>query len=237
GADGSWQLVGTAPVALGNAALAGLAVGSTGPTQAATFASVAVTPTVPVGANLDAVNDWSLANSFVDAFKQSRAFTALNHPGAPTTDANGWPTEDFQTYVQTGALNTAHIYNGTYKLSFTGRATVGISIMAGTLANVVYNAATNTTTADVTLNAGDADGGWYIVLQFRNLARGFSNVKLIRPGYAANTTQVFTDQFLAQIANFTTLRVMDWAQTNNNPVVNWSDRTKPTDALQSGPKG
>ena len=33
----------------------------------------------------------------------------------------------------------------------------------------------------------DSDGGWYLVLQFRNLSNGFGNVKLVRQGYAART--------------------------------------------------
>src|SRR5205085_2700963 len=108
--------------------------------------------------------------------------------------------------VQTGALNTAHDFDGTYKLSFTGRADVGLSVTQGALANVVYDAATNKTTADVTLTASDSDGGWYFVLQFFNTSGGVKDVKLIRPGYAPDTTQTFTNEFLAAVKPFGTLR-------------------------------
>ena len=237
GTDGTWTLLGSAKVALGDTARVGMTSGSTnGVLNAATFTDVTVDRSVAIGANLDAVTDWSLANPFVNVFKQARTFQALTHAGKAAVDADGWATEDFETIVQSGALNAARVYNGVYKLSFTGRADVGLSVTPGAISNVVYNAATNTTTADVRLNASDADGGWYFILQFRNVS-GVRDVKLIRPGYDANTTQVFTDQFLSQIGSFTTLRFMDWLRTNNSPVVNWADRARVTDATWSTDRG
>ncbi len=237
GADGTWTLVGSAKVALDDTARVGITSGSTnGVLNTATFSGVTVDRSVAIGANLDAVTDWSLANPFVNVFKQARTFQALNRAGNATVDADGWATEDFETIVQSGAPNTARVYNGVYKLSFTGRADVSLSVTPGAISNVVYNPATNTTTADVLLSASDADGGWYYILQFRNVS-GVRDVKLIRPGYDANTTQVFTDQFLSQIGSFSTLRFMDWLRTNNSPVVNWADRARVTDATWSTDRG
>jgi hypothetical protein len=102
---------------------------------------------------------------------------------------------------------------------------------------VVYDPLTNTTTADVTLQASDSSSQWYFVLDFKNTNGGVKNIKLIRPGYDPNTTQVFTDQFLSTLQPFGTLRFMDWAATNNNPVVNWADRTQVTYARQAVPNG
>lgn len=195
-------------------------------------------PAVPLGANIDAVRDWSLSNVFVDTIKQGRPFTSLSRPGSPAAvDANGWPTEDFEVIVQTGIPNTAKVYNGAYKLSFAGRADVSTAFTeGGSVSNLAYDPATNTTTADVTLNASDADS-WYFALHFTNTNGGVQNVRLIRPGYAANTTQVFTNDFLNEIAPFGTLRFMDFTNTNNNQAVNWGDRSHVTDAEQSGDKG
>jgi hypothetical protein len=209
----------------------------------ANFSNVAVAPTIPLGANLDGVQDVSLANTFVDMIKQARQFTSLarSTPGnyvPATVDANGWPTEDFEVILQTGVLNTAKVYNGTYKLSFTGRATVTAGVTpGGAVTDVVYNPLTNTTTADVLLNASNSSSEWIFVLDFTNTHGGVKNIKLIRPGYAANTTQVFTTAFLNSLQPFSTLRVMDWLETNNNPVANWSNRSHVTDARQSTSKG
>jgi hypothetical protein len=211
----------------------------------AAFSNASARATVPLGANLDGMTDWSLDNAFVDMIKQARRFFSIARSTPEnfvpaTVDANGWPTEDFKVIVQTGALNTAKVYNGTYKLSFTGQATVSPSInplTPGTVSNVVYDPLTNTTTADVTLQASDSSSLWYFALDFTNTHGGVKNIKLIRPGYDPNTTQVFTDQFLSTLQPFGTLRFMNWAATNNNPVADWADRTHVTDARQSTPNG
>ncbi|WP_439621800.1 PA14 domain-containing protein [Gemmata sp.] len=237
GADGSWRLVGTAGVALPREALGGLVAGSASGVAAAAFSSVTAASTVPVGANIDFLTDWSLANAFVDVVKQARGFTSLATNQPARGDANGWPTEDFYTILQSGFTNTAKVYNGVYKLSFTGRADVSMWNGGGTVTNVAYNAATNRTTADVTVQRSDAETGWYTGLTFRNVGAGVRDVRVIRPGYDPNTTQVYTNEFLKTVQPFTTLRTMDFTQTNNNAVVNWADRTKPTDATQAGSKG
>jgi hypothetical protein len=195
--------------------------------------------TVPVGANVAAVSDFSLQNDFVDMMKQARAFTSLARPYQPANlGPDGWPTEDFQVIFQSGFLNTAHLYNGTYKLSFTGQAAVSPAFTpGGSISNLAYDPSTNTTTADFTVNADDSQDGWYIVLDFSNTNGAVKNIKLIRPGYDPNTTQVFTNQFLAELAPFDTLRVMDFTGTNNNPTVNWSDRTLPTAPSQATGNG
>src|SRR4030095_9936214 len=66
---------------------------------------------------------------------------------------------------------------------------------------------------------------------------GITNLKVIRPGYDPNTTQVFQNNYLEHLKQFSVLRFMDWTQTNNSTIVNWSDRTLPTDARQSNTKG
>src|SRR5262249_37773491 len=195
------------------------------------FNNVSVTPTVALGANIDALHDWSLNNTFVDMIKQARPFIALTpSPSGPASaDPHGWPTQDFQVIVQTGALNTAHVYNGVYKLSFSGQATLSTDVTpGGSISNVVYNPTTNTSTADVTVNASDSNPNWYIIIDFRNTNGGVKNIRLIRPGYAADTTQVFTNEFLKEIQPFSTLRFMDFTQTNNSAVVNWADRSQVT---------
>jgi hypothetical protein len=221
--------------------------GATGTIAAAPAVSPpAVTQTAaakaPVGANIDAVTDWALSNMFVDVMKQARQFTSVARytPGnyvPATTDANGWATEDFETIVLSGALGAAKVDNGTYHLSFTGKADLSTPASPATITNVAYNAATNTTTADVTVNADNNSSLWYLILKFQNTNGAIKNVKLIRPGYAPNTTQTFTNEFLKQIAPFASLRLMDFAQTNNSTIVNWADRAHATDATQATSKG
>src|SRR5438128_1868865 len=69
------------------------------------------------------------------------------------------------------------------------------------------------------------------------LNTGVTNIKLIRPGYDPNTTQVFTTPYLDHLKQFSVLRFMDWTGTNNSTVVNWSDRTLASSARQSSTNG
>jgi hypothetical protein len=239
GADNSWTLVGTATLSLDTTVDYGFAAAG----GTATITSPAVTSIVPIGANVPPVDDWDLNNDFVDMFKQARTFYSVANSTNGTlvpasVDANGWPTEDFIAFLQTGTLNTAHIYNGTYKLSFTGQANVDTFITpGGSVQDLVYNAKTNTTTADVILNASDTNADWYFTLRFTNTNGSVKNVQLIRPGYDPANHPVFTSQFLATLAPFTTLRTMQFTQTIDNPVVNWADRAQVTDATQTSAKG
>ncbi len=236
GADGSWTLVGTANVSMSLTVDVGLWVtaGNAGLLNNSTFNNISVTPAVPVGANVGAVNYYSLDNAFVDMTKQAEFLSLANTSQPAAVDANGWPTQDFQAIFDAGTPDTAQVLNGTYSLSFTGQASMSPAFTpGGAVTNQVYNAATNTTTANFTVNASNSADGWYIVLDFSNTNGGVKNLKLIRPGYAPNTTQVFTNQFLSELSPFGVLRTMDFTETNNNPVVNWSDRSQVTDATQS----
>jgi hypothetical protein len=238
-ADGTWTLVGSATLSLGTTADYGFAAAG----GTATITNPTVSPIVPIGANILELHDWDLNNPFVDMMKQAREFFSVSGSAGgslvdATVDANGWPTEDFMAIVQSGFTNTAHIYNGTYKLSFTGHANVDAWITpGGSVQNLVYNAATNTTTADVILNASDSADGWYFGLRFTNSGGTVKNIQLIRPGYDPNNHPTFTTQFLNTLAPFTTLRTMQFTRTIDNPVVNWADRAHVTDATQTSDKG
>jgi len=47
----------------------------------------------------------------------------------------------------------------------------------------------------------------------------------------------FNPDFYATLHNLATFRMMDWESTNNNPAVNWTDRTLPTSYTQCHPTG
>ena len=66
---------------------------------------------------------------------------------------------------------------------------------------------------------------------------GITNLRLIRPGYAGDSTQVYTNEFLDSLAPFSTIRFMGFTETNNSDpaypaVTDWSDRHVITDATQ-----
>lgn len=194
----------------------------------------------PIGVNLEEIKDWSRSFMFVDAMKSARQFGSAAAPWdqSATLDANGWPTGDAGTCVIT--LGGATIpgqseprIDGTYAFSATGQVTVSPIASNAFVTNWHYDAATNRTTADVVVRPGSTQ----LFLSFTGAVGGAKDIRLIRPGYAADTQQVFTNEFLSSLANVTTLRLMDYLQTNNNPVANWNDRSHVTDATQATEKG
>jgi hypothetical protein len=208
-----------------------------------------------VGINVDGVVDYAVESYFVDAMKQSRAWGSPNSPwdGKAPIDSNGWPTADAGLLALcciADPVTNVTLLGGTYQLTFTGQADVSFIIYQGNVSNYAYNAATNTSTALV--NVTDTDPGTTIFLSFLNTRRspsapldsGITNVKLIRPQTApngqtwwTNPTQTFTTPYLNLLAPFSTLRFMDWVNSNGNPSVNWRDRTPRSFASQQRPNG
>jgi len=209
--------------------------------------AVTVKPKPPVtagsqlGVNLAGVCDWCNDFTFVDIMKQARGFAGLTKPWDPVNDpapvdANGWPTQDFGVYFTTwpgDALGqpltkTNPSFFGTYTLSFTGQATLSSS-GSKQIINQSYNAALNTTIAQLVVGSADGD----IDIEFTNTKRtagsaintGLQNIQLLRPGYTLGGSQIFTTAFLNALSPFSTLRFMAFLQTNGSPVTSWAART------------
>lgn len=191
-----------------------------------------------LGVNIEGLSDWSGANMFVDLMKTSRAWGLAGQPWVTgvKTDANGWPTEDAGVIVFCDQVDVD--MGGTYKLSFDGSATIvtyeGIKIQ-----NQVYSG--GKTTADIVIPKNASQ----LFLTFNDTNKGVKNVKIIRPGYSED--QTFTDVFLKALDPFTTIRYMDFLNTNGQnssdsayydaTTIDWSDRKLPTDASQASSIG
>ncbi|MGB8930713.1 MAG: hypothetical protein WCC48_05625, partial [Anaeromyxobacteraceae bacterium] len=189
-----------------------------------------------LGVNIEGVSDWSAQPFFADMIKQGRPWNVIGSLSTPApVDANGWPTGDAQIVIATPPAMVARAEP--YKLSFVGNATV--SALGGTIANKVYDPATNTTTADVFITASDPaqphlNGNF--VLSFSGQPGGVKQVRLLRPGHAPS--EIFSQDFLARISHFTTLRLgMFLGPANEQVTANtdheWSDRGLPGYALQT----
>ncbi|MGA2889348.1 MAG: hypothetical protein ABSE51_14970 [Terracidiphilus sp.] len=228
-----------------------VAVNSTGISAPSAWVSATPTTTTPpppppppsngsnneIGLGTWFLNDWDGSSAFVDVFKHSRVWMNPAWTGPVTVDSLGWPTGDASTVLMS---TTTPIVNGAYFLSFTGQATVQLMWSGGSVTNQVYNAATNTTTATVNIDFTTAAGSMGLI--FTNTQRtaasavgtGITNARLYRPGYATDGSQVFTTPFLNALSKVSTVRMMDWTNTNGNFVVNWADRVTPNSATQAG---
>ncbi|MEY4753812.1 MAG: hypothetical protein RJA44_1487, partial [Pseudomonadota bacterium] len=175
-----------------------------------------------LGANMPYNVDWSPTPIYNDLLRQARCFGT---PGAPWGEcavpvgADGWPTGDFGVFLMTGPW----LY-GTYKVAFTGQATVGLNGSGNTvLANKVYDAARNRTTLDVIRQPG----AQHMALTFTNTGGGIKNLKVMRPGHDPDTAPLYTHEFLDHIARFRVLRFMEWLHTNETQVQSWAQRRTP----------
>src|SRR5512135_2417294 len=189
---------------------------------------------------------------FVDVMKTVRDWSPLGQSSVPR-DANGWPTSDASICVFDVRVNqpwngpdpnaVPPDISGTYHLSFHGEAAVagpGWDYPLITVQDQTYDPTTNTTTADVVIPKGQP----FVILDFADTHRtpdsptntGITDVKLIQPAYAPDTTQLFNTQFLNALQPFGALRYMVVENTNNYPVsgdYNWSQRRLPTDSSQT----
>ncbi len=143
---------------------------------------------IPLGAGLEGMSDFSQTRTFADVFKSSNRFGSAQTPydnNPPALDANGWPLGDFGVVVMRDIGDNSALY-GTYKLSFKGRATVGGVSSTLTVQNYRYDAATNTSTADLVVPAQPDN---QMMLAFRNVgAGGVQEIKIIMPGYTMTDT-------------------------------------------------
>lgn len=199
--------------------------------------------TKSIGINLPGLNDWNRSLMFADMMKQSRAWgtpaAAWVALPASALDEQGWPRQDAAVVVSTiggpsvNEPNAPYVPPGVYNLSFQGTAVVTPQASPNvTVRNMQFDPATNTSEAEVVV----ASNAPQLFLKFANTVGGVKNVKLLRPGYKG-TGKVFSDEFIALLSPFSTLRAMDYLSTNNNPVVNWVERTTINSATQGGVKG
>ena len=194
---------------------------------------------------------------FVDLVKQISGWTSSS-----PLDSNGWPQSDNSVVLIDARQNmpwdgpdptaVAPDRSGTYHLSFTGQATLTASTEWGsgaTIQNQSYNSTTNTTTAELVL----APAHYLLILNLANTQRlptdppgtGFTNLRVMRPGFGVGTTQLFTSNTLRAYAQpFAAIRFLDTDGANNYAAfcgsngqltsATWANRVHVTDAYQGG---
>ncbi len=128
--------------------------------------------------------------------------------------------------------------DGAYQFSFTGSATVSFSDIGVLSGPVTVSGGVSSGTVIVNHKTGD---GQYLVMQVSGLssANPMGNFHLMMPGYGNGTTPapMYTPQFLATLAPFSTIRFVNWDGGNNTSMANWSDRVAPTNFLTDGANG
>lgn len=199
--------------------------------------------------------------TFVDITKENYRWSKVGTGaalGAGDVDSSGWPACDANFVLDlrpvaewAGSVDDPASYHldlrGIYKCSLAGRASVSSS-GEGTVQNLVYDSAANTTTFDFVITDAPVPGGGFVSLAFTNTRRtaaspvggGFTRFIMNHPGYPLTSPKIFTDDFLAALTgiNFSTIRFMPFTNPNGiDPlypgVTPWSKRKLVSDAGQN----
>jgi hypothetical protein len=189
-----------------------------------------------IGANVYPAYDYAAQQQYVDVIWSARSFAPIASFGndismtlAPVK-ADGWPSGDF-SILWAADVGFQTDDDGVYEGSFVGTASSLVGIDC-TVSGITYDAGTNITRFQCSLSTAGANP----YLTFTGISADFANLRLIRPGYAWNTTQKYTDAWMALMAPFAYLRMMDVTCTTGVHVPNydaasqttWASRWTPT---------
>ncbi len=187
--------------------------------------------TSTIGVNLSPVTYHSSNWPFVDIFKVSRPWrlevngSSSSNPVQLTDD--GWvaqlnANERAVTYMFT--YTEARYPSGTYTVYYAGEGALDFGQDA-----TVLTSSPGMMTIDVVANSGIS-----MRQTATNAANPMRDIRIVMPGFETTyQTQPFHPLFLQRLAQYSTLRFMDWAETNNSELVQWSDRTRPETAQQT----
>jgi hypothetical protein len=207
------------------------------------------------------INFAERGGTFVDVAKEEYRWSKAGEGGELSTadvDEHGWPNVDARFVVDyrpvaewSNSIDDPAKYridvSGTYKCSFTGSGEIR-GVTGGSVQNKLYKDASNTTTFDFVITGPPGDNHGLIIIDFTNTKRiasgpagsGFTNFRMMRPGYDLQTTKTFTDQFIAALTGikFSAIRFMNFTMTNGfDPdypgITKWSNRKHKDDASQS----
>ena len=177
-----------------------------------------------VGINLDGIADFATIGAFVDLARMFRQWGTVTKPYEP--DPSIPRTADNYPLADAGAMTYARTYpDGVYKVSWDGNADLSFEGMGAAMTVTSHEG--DHWTADLAL---DHHAGEILNLYLKNIDQNdpLHNLHIISPDVDYSISDTFRPVFLQKLAPFNgPLRMMDWMQTNWNPAVNWSDRTRP----------
>ncbi len=208
--------------------------GGAGPDQPAGWRS-------PMAINLSRCADWTTEIPFVDAFRESREWIPqLASSNSPWTTNSALNVDAFEQVIDLQPDQAAGtlLFNG-----IGGRYPEGIYTLLydGTGSFKVGNDGKidQQEPGKVTIRVDQpGDGGIHVKLTATSPGDPVRNIRVLMPGHTdAKHAQRFHPEFLEFLNMFQGIRFMDWQSTNDSPLKQWSERTTPQHARQTGVKG
>lgn len=191
----------------------------------------------PIGINLSGLADWTTQWAFVDIFKISRTWVpqqkgAAWGEGPPLAlTPEGWVASlKPGQYAETVMFSGGHYPTGKYTVLYDGQ---------GKLEFGQDNVKIVSQTPDrITVDVRPGGSGIFLKIMATNPDNPIRNIRMIMPGFEDTyEQQPFHPLFLERLSKFKVLRFMDWESTNGSPIKDWSERTTPQSARQTGSKG
>jgi len=200
------------------------------------------------GVNLAGISYWNHEWSFVDAMKGSSHWFSQNFPllelieGAAFDNdtplilrPDGYPASLADNQIVTKLmLRDVHLHApaGRYVCLYDGDGEIDFMFDARVVA-YGKNRIEFIFTPTVNLGCEEAycgDNGIYMRILKTNPENPIHNVRVLMPGFEhTHEEQPFHPWFLDNIRPYSTIRFMDWMETNNNDhQVDWADRTLPS---------
>jgi hypothetical protein len=183
------------------------------------------------GGNVQFRGDWLNNKLYVDIVKGSRGFSKyINNIAQVCTGSDGWPTIACQLVLSVedkDINNISHSGNaapGTYKMSYTidfnSTSRVTLPSNQGSIINEILSENGLIITADLIITTNTT---------ILDITGSLKNLKIIRPGYPSNTTEMFDYHILRYLKQFTSIRFMEFQAMNrgtpyNQPSGLWSQR-------------
>lgn len=205
-----------------------------------------------IGTNLDAVTYWSTQIPFVDVMKSSGPWisgdkTLWDNKQRLDLDADGWvrslapgQVARMLTLREIGE----HYPAGRYLVRYKGEGTIKFEYAARVVSQKP---------GEILLQVTPQNGGVSMVIEATNPANHLRDIEITMPGgicegdpfvHVRGAQQcgnrqflsfadhakgiVFYPVFLDRLRAYSVLRYINWMQTNNSPVANWSQRTSQT---------
>lgn len=195
---------------------------------------------VPVGTNLESLNDWHQQTPFVDAFKTSREW--ISHQANPfawgagppvVTDELGWPQSIQANQVIESIIfagGSPNYPDGVYAIRYDGIGTIKPS-MGGNGSLTILKQSHGYIEVDLRVSA---DG--LFTLKITDIIKPIKNIRVYLPGFD-NSKEIFHPDFVKSLDRYDTIRFMDWGRMNANPVTSWFEVTNFFNYTQATDRG
>lgn len=178
-----------------------------------------------VGLNISGGTGYDCTSVYLaDLMELSSGFFDPSNGGAPfAVDAHGWPTtvpDAAHAPTNLLALN-AYLPAGTYPVTANGAGTIRFATTGvGGYQDCVFDGS-GTPLAITTTGGGGEGAQWGCQIVATDPGNHLRDVRVMLPD---STSSRFSAAFLAYLAPFACLRMVDWQSANSNSMVNWTDR-------------